>query len=56
MGREGFTYLLDSGDDGTIHIEQILEYNLDPDYLKELLLYKLTLETRKRLEVTRLSK
>src|SRR5262249_49120258 len=56
LGNEGFTYLLKSGDEGTVHIEQVLEYNQDPDYLRDLLLYKLTIEARKRLAKTRLSR
>lgn len=56
LGREGFTYLLESGDEGTIHIEQVLEYNDDPRYLRDLMLYKLTLEAQKRIESSPLSK
>jgi len=40
----------------TVHIEQVLEYNQDPDYLRDALLYKLTIEAQKRLAVTPLSK
>ncbi len=56
IGAEGFTYELASGDTGSIHIEQILEYNNDPNYLRDQLLYKLTLEAQKRVAETRLSK
>lgn len=56
LGREGFAYVLKSGREGTVHIEQVLEYNQDPDYLRDLLLYKLTLEAQKRVEASRLSK
>ncbi len=56
LGREGFTYVLKSGREGTVHIEQVLEYNQDPDYLRDLLLYKLTLEAQKRVEASQLSK
>ena len=34
----------------------MLEYNQDPRYLRELLLYKLTLEAQKRVEASPLSK
>ena len=47
LGREGFTYFLRSGEEGTVHIEQVLEYNQDPSYLRDALLYKLTLEAQK---------
>ena len=56
IGKEGFTYVLESGKEGTVHIEQVLEYNEDPGYLSELLLYKLTLEAQKRVEESLLSK
>ena len=56
IGGEGFSYELASGDTGTIHIEQVLEYNNDPNYLRDQLLYKLTLEAQRRVAETRLSK
>jgi hypothetical protein len=56
IGNEGFTYVLESGREGTVHVEQVLEYNEDPSYLRDLLLYKLTLEAQKRVESTPLSK
>ena len=30
-GREAFTYVLHSGRTGTVHVEQVLEYNQDED-------------------------
>ncbi len=56
LGGEGFTYVLQSGREGTVHIEQVLEYNQDPGYLRDLLLYKLTLEAQKRVEASGLSR
>lgn len=56
LGHEGFTYFLESGQSGTVHIEQVLEYNQDPGYLRDLLLYDLTLEAQKRIEASPLSK
>ena len=56
LGSEGFTYVLQSGREGTVHIEEILEYNQDPDYLRDLLLYRLTLEAQKRITATSLAK
>lgn len=49
IGREGFVYVLASGASGTVHAEQILEYNRDPMYLRNLLLYRLTLEAERRI-------
>ena len=56
LGREGFTYVLESGKEGTVHVEQVLEYNQDPSYMRDALLYKLTLEAQKRIEASPLSK
>jgi hypothetical protein len=56
LGGEGFTYVLGSGREGTVHVEDVLEYNQDPDHLRDLLLYRLTLEAQKRIGATRLAK
>jgi len=56
LGREGFTYLLASGREGSVHMEQVLEYNRDPAYLRDELLYKLTIEAQKRVRISRLSR
>ena len=50
FANEAFTYLLESGEEGSIHLEQTLEYNDDPTYYAELLIYKLSLEARQRVE------
>jgi hypothetical protein len=55
LGNEAFTYILGSGEEGSIHIEQVLEYNDDPKYLAELLIYKLTLEAQEGIEGSGLS-
>ena len=46
LGGEAFTYVLESGREGTVHVDQVLEYNQDPRYLSDLLLYKLTVEAQ----------
>jgi len=56
LGGEGFTYVLESGRHGTVHVDHVLEYNQDPDHLRDLLLYRLTLEAQKRVARTRLAK
>jgi predicted XRE-type DNA-binding protein len=56
LGRDAFTYKLASGKEGTVHIEQVLEYNQDPGYLRNVLLYKLTIEAQKRIDESSLSK
>ena len=56
LDREGFSYVLTSGQEGTVHLEQVLEYNQDPGYLRDALLYKLTIEAQKRVQASTLSK
>lgn len=56
IGGEGFTYTLESEQEGTVHIDQVLAYNQDPNYLRDQLLYKLTIEAQKRIESSPLSK
>ena len=50
LGNEAITYVLESGSEGTIHIDQVLEYNEDPEYFADLLTYKLTLEAKRQVE------
>jgi hypothetical protein len=56
LDREGFSYVLTSGLEGTVHLEQVLEYNQDPGYLRDALLYKLTIEAQQRVQASPLSK
>lgn len=56
LGGEGLTYRIASGREGSVHVEQVLDYNRDPGYLRDQLLYKLTLEAERRLAATPLSK
>jgi hypothetical protein len=44
LGGEGFTYRLESGAEGTVHIDHILRFTGDPDYQRRELLYALTNE------------
>lgn len=56
IANEGFSYELQSGKTGTIHIEQVLDYDREPNYLRDLLLYKLTLEAQRRIANSPLAK
>ncbi len=56
IAREGFSYVLESGRGGTVHVEQVLEYNRDPGFLRDALLYRLTLEAAKRVEASPVSR
>jgi hypothetical protein len=55
LGREAFTYELASGAEGTVHIDSVLDYNEDPGYLAELMMYQLSIEAQKRVEQSPLS-
>jgi hypothetical protein len=55
LGREGFTYRLASGIEGSVHIDSVLEYNEDPSYLAELALYRLSQQARTRFDASGLS-
>jgi hypothetical protein len=55
LGREALTYSLASGAEGTVHLDSILEYNQDPNYMAELALYQLTTEARKKFDASSLS-
>lgn len=56
LGNEAFTYVLESGDEGTVHIEQVLEYHEDPEYMADLLTYRLSVEARRQIEECELSR
>ena len=56
LAREAFGFELPSGRSGIVHVEQVLEYNQDPSYMRDLLLYKLTLEAQARVAASPLSK
>jgi hypothetical protein len=55
FGREAFTYRLELGAEGSIHIDSVLEYNDDPAYMADLALYRLSQEARTRFEQSGLS-
>lgn len=56
VGREAFTYRLQSGAEDTVHLDAVLEYNQDPSYLNEVLLHQLTVEALKAVDESGLSK
>jgi hypothetical protein len=56
LGDEAFSYTLEDGSEEAVHLDAVLEYNEDPDYLRDVLPYKLTLEARRRAEESQLSK
>jgi hypothetical protein len=56
LGREGFTYVLASGAEGSVHIDSVLEYNEDPSFVRDLLVYRLTVEARRCVHSSGLTK
>ena len=56
LGCEGFTWVLKSGAEESVHVDDVLEYNEDPTYMRRLLLHELSCEARTRLESSPLSK
>ncbi len=56
IASEGFSFLYGSDQEETVHVEQVLEYNNDPTYLRESLVYNLTIEAQKRIKVSRLGR
>jgi hypothetical protein len=56
LGGDAFSYRLESGAEGTVHLDHVLEYNQDPGHMRDLLLYKLTLEVQRRVARTALSR
>jgi len=56
LASEGFTYVLKSGAEGSVLADQVLDYNKDPSFLRDMLVYKLTIEAQNRVAKTGLSK
>ncbi len=56
IGREAFCYQLASGTKGHVHVEQVLEYNKDPSYVRDQLLYRLTLDAQRQVARSPLAK
>ena len=56
LGREAVTYVLRSGAEGSVHVDDVLDYNEDPAYMRDLLLHRLTVEAVKRIDKSGLSR
>jgi hypothetical protein len=56
LGSEAVTFVLESGAEGSVHVDHALEYNQDPTHLAELLAHKLTVEASKRVDQSKLSR
>ena len=56
LGNEGFTYTLRSGATDTVHIDHVLRYAQDREYLREELLFNLTTMAKRLLGEQGISK
>ena len=56
LAGEAVTYVLASGAEGTVHVDQALECNEDSGYLAEILVHKLTVEARRYVDQAGLSR
>ena len=56
LGMEGITYALRSGAEGSVHLDAFLDYNMDPDFMRDTVLYRLSVEAQERLKASGLSK
>lgn len=56
LAREGVTYKLSSGEEGSFLSDEVLEHNKDSDYLRKMLLYKLTIQAQKVVNSERINK
>ena len=56
LAKEALTYVLESGAEGSVHIDAVLEYNQDPHTMSKLLLHQLTVQARSRIEQSGLSR
>lgn len=50
LGREGVTYVLQSGADGSVLADMVRDFHRDPSYMRDLLLHQLSVEARKRFD------
>jgi len=56
LGREGFTYRLRSGAEDTLHVDAVLDYNREPGYMRDLLVHELSIQAKRCVEASGLSK
>ena len=56
LASKAITYTLASGDEASVHLDAFLDYNKDPDFLRDLVLHKLTVEAVHLMKKSTLSK
>jgi len=52
LGREGITYTLHSGAQGSVIADMVRDFHRDPSYLRDLMLHRLSVEARDRFEAS----
>ncbi len=56
LANKAITYILESGEEDSVHLDAFLDYNEDPDYMKKMALYNLTLKALELVKQSSLSK
>lgn len=56
LASKAVTYVLASGAEASVHVDAFLDYNRDPDFLRNAALHKLTVEAVKLMKKSSLSK
>ena len=56
VANRGITYVLESGKEDTVHLDAFLDYNRDPDFMREVALFKLTVKANEIMEKSKLAK
>lgn len=55
LNQEAITYTLSSGEEDSIHLDNILEYNKDSDAMRKIFLYKLTMQSQRLIKQRKIS-
>lgn len=56
LDNHAVTYTLESGKEGSVHLDAFLDYNRDPDFMREITLHNLTVAALRHLKTAGLSK
>lgn len=56
LGGDGVTYFLKSGAEGTVLEDMAYDYNSEPQYVRDALLYRLTIQAQDALATSKLAK
>ena len=56
LDKKAFTYVLENGAEDSVLLDAVLAYNKDPDFLKQMLLYRLSIKAKELLKTKKVSK